>query len=318
MPSRGAKLALAALGIAVVGFAAVAIPIGLLQGSSSLSGESSVTTVSSVSTSSPEGSLATVSSSVTTSGFCQVTAEKYANLTWSRENCAEVCGGCGLFMPIDQYATLNSPQVLPFVESAYEEYFAYFHDAVGLTNRTFALLNVTGRQEVTGNWSAGYQIAYVNNYLLNVTVSHIGPSVDEVTHVSVYELPDRHYTIPGFTALQQKVIEGALANTTARSLMAGGQYYVTYVSPLENNDVVGPPQAKGNNTQVFPDTYFVQFNLVNGTAYVSAYVSTSFATVYTSYSDRPFSTYGGNGQTVSDPWWFCVENASEDTQDCGL
>jgi hypothetical protein len=152
-----------------------------------------------------------------------------------------------------------------------------------------------------------------------VTVSHTGPSGDEVTHVSVYKLPDRHYTIPPFTALQQQVIEGTLANATARSLMAGGQYYVRYVSPLENNTVVGPPQTKGNNsTQVFPDTYFVQFNLVNGTAYVSAYVSTSFAAVYSSYTDRPFSVYGSsNGQVVGDPLWFCIENASKDSQDCG-
>ena len=299
MPSRRAKLVLAALGIAAVGFAAVALPIALLKGSSS----------------SAQGSLTTVSSSVSSSGFCQVTPEKYANLTWSVENC--FMAGGGMYMPIDQYTTLSSPQVLPFVESAYEEYFAYFHNAAGPTNRTFALLNVTGRQEVTGNWSAGYQTAYVNNYLLNVTVSHTGPSGNEVTHVSVYKLPDRHYTTHPFTALQQQVIEGALANATVRSLMAGGQYYVTYVSPLENNTVSGPPQTN-NSTQVFPDTYFVQFNLVNGTAYVSAYVSTSFAAVYSSYTDRPFSVYGSGNGAVSDPWWFCVENASKDSQDCGI
>ena len=304
MPSPRAKLALTAMGIAAVGFAAVALPIAVLKGPSS---------------SSAQVSLATLSTSVTSTGDCQVTAEKYANLTWSVENC--YADGGGPFMPIDLYTTLSSPQVLPFVESAYEEYFPYFHNAVGLTNQIFALLNVTGRQEVTGNWSTGYQMAYVDNYLLNITVSHTGPSGDEVTHVSVYKLPDRHYTIPPFTALQQQVIAGALANSTVRSLMARGQYYVRYVDPLENNTISGPPQPNGaNSTQVFPDTYSVQFNLVNGTAfmYAGALVSTSFVVVHSGYYNRPFSVYGSaNGHLVSDPWWFCVQYASEDSQDCG-
>jgi hypothetical protein len=125
-----------------------------------------------------------------------------------------------------------------------------------------------------------------------------------VTHIAVYGLPNRTYSV-AFTATQRQVINGALTNSTVKSLMLGGPYYVRYVSPLETNVVESPPKFPGENTTVgIPDSYFVQFNLVNGTAYVSAYLDKDFTTVDSTYTDEPFSTECfGNGLIISDPWW---------------
>ena len=241
---------------------------------------------------------ATSSSSSETFEECSDTTITFANMTWEENPCAMPFLGAQL-----ENATLDSPQVQAFIKNAYDYHRVYYRTGIGTEDETDEILNVTGRQVVTGNWTSAYLMSYVDNHLLNVTVAPTAQSMYDVTHISVYNLPDRNYSVT-FTALQRQVINGALSNSTVRSLMVGGPYYVRYVSPLENNTVTGPPNSSGNNTVAIPDSYFVQFNLVNGTAYVSAYLDKNFTAVASAFSDEPFSTECfGNGLMISDPWW---------------
>jgi hypothetical protein len=245
------------------------------------------------------GAQANSTSSSETFEECSDTTVTFANMTWEENPCAPP------ILPSAQLenATLDSPQVQAFIKDAYEYHRVYYRTGIGTEGQTDEILNVTGRQVVTGNWTNAYLMSYVGNHLLNVTVAPTTESMYDVTHISVYNLPDRNYSVT-FTALQRQVINGALSNSTVKSLMVGGPYYVRYVSPLENNTITGPPKSSGNSTVAIPDSYFVQFNLVNGTANVSAYLDKNFTTVTSTFSDEPFSTECfGNGLIISDPWW---------------
>jgi len=88
----------------------------------------------------------------------------------------------------------------------------------------FGIFNVTGVQSVTGNWTTGYNVAYSHNELINVSAAGV------VTHVAVYPLPDRNYTI-SYSSQQQQVIQIAMSNSTVRGDMYGGPYYVEYAEP---------------------------------------------------------------------------------------
>lgn len=258
--------------------------------------------------------VSTSSTSSTETFFedCSGTTVTFANMTWEESPCAQP------FIPTPQLenATLDSPQVQAFIKNAYEYHRVYYRTGIGSEQETDEVLNVTGEQLVTGNWTSAYLVSYVGNHLLNVTVALTAQSAYDVTHISVYNLPDRNYPVT-FTALQRQVINGALSNSTVRSLMAGGQYYVRYVSSLENNEITGPPRSSGNNTVAIPNSYSVQFNLVNGTAYVSAYLDKDFTTVDSTYTDEPFSTECfGNGLIISDPWWSYSGQVLQDVTSC--
>jgi hypothetical protein len=244
----------------------------------------------------------------------------FANMSWVEPPaCAPPFG------PSEQLenATLDSPQVQAFIKNAYEYHRVYYRTGSGSQQMingsswqsTDEILNVTGRQVMSGNWSSGYVLSYVDNHLLNITVAPTEQSY-LITLMAVYNLPDRSY-VETFTALQGQVINGALANSTVKSLMIGGPYYVRYVSPLENNTIAGPPKSSGNNTVVIPDSYFVQFNLVNGTAYVSADLDKNFTTLASTYTDQDFSAECfGNGQIISDPWWFYSGEIVQNNRSC--
>jgi hypothetical protein len=244
----------------------------------------------------------------------------FANMTWMEPPaCAPP------YVPPQQFenATLDSPQVQAFIKNAYEYHRVYYRTGSGsqqMVNGSSEqlsdeILNVTGRQVVSGNWSSGYVLSYVDNHLLNMTVAPAQQSY-RITHMAVYNLPDRSYA-ETFTPLQRQVISGALSNSTVKSLMTGGQYYVRYVSPIQNNTITGPPKPSGNSTIVIPDSYFVQFNLVNGTAYVSAYLDKNFTTLASTYTDQDFSAgCFGNGLIISDPWWFYSGEIIQNNRSC--
>lgn len=124
--------------------------------------------------------------------------------------------------------------------------------------------------------------------MLNITVTSAKHSYN-ITHIAAYNLPDRNNS-ETFTPIKKEIIRGTMSNSTVESLMGGGAYHVRFVSPLQNNTIEGPPRSSGNSTIVVPDSYFVQINLVNGTAYVSAHVDQNFPTVANTYADEPFST----------------------------
>jgi len=225
------------------------------------------------------------------------------------------CGGPPI-IPSAQFenATLDSPQVQAFIKNAYDYHRVYYRTGLGSQQRTDEILNVTGKQILNGNWSSGYVVSYVDNHLLNITIASAQQSYS-ITHMTVYDLPDRNYS-ETFTAIQKEIVGGAMSNSTVESLMGGGEYYVRFVSPLQNNTIVGPPKSSGNSTTVVPDCYFVQFNQVNGTAYVSAYVDQNFSTVASTYTDEPFSTECFGGLIISDPWWFYAGETLQNVTSC--
>jgi len=289
-------IALAALGIAGIGFATFALPL-VGAGEHTSSAVSSVNATITTLTATP--------TAVANNPYDCPKVQTVGNLTWTSNPCA---GGPlnPLFTSSAQAnGTLDSPQVQAFIKNAYEYHIVYFNQKLGDSSRAQVVLNVTGSQVVGGNWSTGYQISYVNNSVLNVTVAQVAPSSYEVSHLSVYNLPDRNTSL-GFTAQQQKVIGAAASDAKAEQLMAGWPYYVVFVSPFMNNtEFVGPqcPGYNGNSSAVV-QSYDVQFNQVNGYLNVQVYVNGNFNVLSRTMSDQPYRSYigYGNGVVITDPW----------------
>jgi hypothetical protein len=256
----------------------------------------------------------TLSASFSTSGnsYCPEITVTFANMTW-----VEPPACAPPIFPGEQFqnVTLESPEVQAFIKSAYEYHQVYYRMGNGSQEQTDEILNVTGKQIVTGNWSVGYTDSYIDNHLLNLTVAEVNQTY-VITHLSVYSLPDRNYSVT-FTSAQKEIISGAVSNSTVESLMGGKLYHVVYVSPLETNDIEAPPNYPGNRSIALPDTYFVQFNLVNGTANVGAYLNENFTTIASSFADGPFSTecFGGS-LVISDPWWFYSGEVLQNNASC--
>jgi len=230
--------------------------------------------------------------------------ETFGNLTYTYNPCARFPGG--FTSGAQANGTLDSPQVQAFIKNAYEYHLVYFSQKIGDPSRAQAIINVTGAQVVEGNWTTGYQISYVGNSLLNVTVAQAASSSSyEVSHLSVYELPDRNTSL-GFTAPQQKVIGVAASDAKANYLMAGGPYYAVFVSPLMNNIEFVGPQCPGynGNSSVVVKSYDVQFNQVNGYLNVQVYVDGNSNVLSRTMSDQPYRslTGYGNGLLITDPW----------------
>src|SRR6202035_3395252 len=99
----------------------------------------------------------------------------------------------------------------PYLQGSYNATLVYFKPR-NSDYFQFGIFNVTGVQSVTGNWTTGYNVAYTHNELINVSAAGV------VTHVAVYPLPDRNYTI-SYSSQQQQVIQIALSNSTVRADM---------------------------------------------------------------------------------------------------
>jgi len=185
-------------------------------------------------------------------------------------------------------ATLESAQVQAFIKSAYEYHLVYFGRQIGGPNVTHAVLNVTGTQVVTGNWTTGYRVSYVANALLNVTVQHPVPSTYEVTQISVYPLPDRNASVT-FTTQQVQAIQTALSDPKVKALMSQPPYFVQSAKPFSNGTI--------NNA------YFVQLYQIDGTGFVGAFVNQSFTSVLSSYASYRISgACLADGTVITDPW----------------
>ena len=198
-----------------------------------------------------------------------------------------VCKTYGFFGPVVQNATLDNKQVLPYIRTAYEYHLVYLSNSTTSPGLTYAVLNVTGAQQVTGNWSGGYSVSYVGNKLLNVTVLHVVGTVYEVAHVSTYPLPTRSVDI-SYTPQERQVIQTALANSTVTSLMDEKPYFVELVAPT-----AGPSGG----------AYVVQFYEVDGTGVVGAFVNSSSDRVTGSFSlQRIVGNCWPDGVIISDPW----------------
>jgi hypothetical protein len=294
--SRRLAIALAALGIAGIGFATFALPL-VVAGEHISSAVSSVSATITTLTATP--------TAVANYPYDCPKVETVGNLTWTFNPCAGGPFRTDFTSSAQASGTLDSPQVQAFIKNAYEYHVVYFKQKFGDPSRAQVIMNVTGIQVVGGNWSTGYQISYVGNSVLNVTVALVAPSSYEVSHLSVYNLPDRHTSL-GFTAQQQKVIGAAASDAKAERLMAGGPYYVVFVSPLMNNTVFVGPRCPGysGNSSVVVKSYDVQFNQVNGYLNVQVYVDGNFSALSRTMSNQPYRslTGYGNGVVITDPW----------------
>ena len=215
---------------------------------------------------------------------CKGTEETFGNLTFS----VSPCVAYGFPSPFVRNATLDTRQVLPFIAAAYEYHLVYFAHSTANSNVMYAVLNVTGRQVVAGNYSAGYQVSYAGNKLLNVTFLKVASKHFDVTHVSSYSLPDRNESV-AYSLLQGTAIRVALSDSNVTSLMGGQQYYAKFVGSTGNVTAVG--------------NYLVQLYQVNGTGIVGAFVNLSLGSVVSSfYQERGAGECWPGGIVVTDPW----------------
>jgi hypothetical protein len=215
---------------------------------------------------------------------CNGSAETYGNMTFSVSPCVSY----GFPSAFVRNATLDTPQVLPFIKTAYEYHLTYFAHSKTNWDMMYAVLNVTGSQVVTGNYTTGYQVSYVGNKLLNVTVFRVAFQHFDVTHVSAYALPDRNES-DAYTPQQVRAIGIALSDPKVMSLMVGPHYYVEFVG------------SSGNATNAVG--YVVQLYQVDGTVIVGAFVDLSLNAVTSSFSQqRGSGECWPGGIVVTDPW----------------
>jgi hypothetical protein len=208
----------------------------------------------------------------------------YGNMTLS----SDPCTAYGFASAVMRNATLDSPPVQAFIKEAYEYHLVYFSTSKTNPGTMFAVLNVTGTQEVTGNWTGEYQVSYVGDRLLNLTVVRVSPSVYDVTHVSSYLLPDRNSSI-AFTPQQVRAITVALSDPAVKTLMTGPPYYV---------ELVATPSPEAMN-----DSYLVQLYQVDGTKVVAAFVSHDLSSVVGTFVEQRISgECWPGGLVITDPW----------------
>jgi len=277
--TRFAIAAFGILGILLVGVAFALLPGMQQTGTRGGSAETAVVTSPGGSTTFTQGPGTVVSSPA-----CSGSTESYGNLTWSVSPCVSY-GFPSAFL---KNATLDSRQVLPFIKGAYEYHLVFFAFSRTNANVMYAVLNVTGSQVVTGNYTAGYQVSYVGDKLLNVTVLRVVPKHAEVTHISAYALPDRNALV-AYTPQQKQAIQVALADSKVKSLMANSTYYVEFVG------------SSGNGTASY--SYLVQLYQVDGTGLVGAFVNPTLDSVVSSYvQQRVSGECWPNGIAITDPW----------------
>lgn len=215
---------------------------------------------------------------------CNGAAETFGNLTFR----VSPCVAYGFPSPFVRNATLDTRQVLPFIKTAYEYHLVYFAHSTANWDVIYAVLNVTGKQVVTGNYSAGYQVSYVGNKLLNVTVLKVAFQHFDVTHVSAYLLPDRNESV-AYAPQQARAISLALSDPKVASLMAGLPYYAEFVGSPGNATATG--------------SYIVQLYQVDGAGIVGAFVNPSLNSVVSSYfQQRGSGECWPGGIVITDPW----------------
>jgi hypothetical protein len=215
---------------------------------------------------------------------CNGTAETFGNMTFS----VSPCVAYGFPSPFVRNATLDTRQVLSYIKTAYEYHLVYFAHSAANSNVMYAVLNVTGSQAVSGNYSSGYHVSYVGNKLLNVTFLKVTFHDFDVMHVSAYPLPDRNGSL-SYTPQQAQAISLALPDSNVTSLMAGQPYFAKFVGPTGNATATGD--------------YLVQLYQVDGTGIVGDFVDLGLDSVVSSFSQQRGSgeCFPG-GIVVTDPW----------------
>lgn len=231
----------------------------------------------------PAGTSASTASVLESDSSCTSTGVTFGNMTLEEGPCVSYGFPSGQVA----YATLESSPAHDYIRTAYGYQLLYFGTSVTDSSVTYAVLNVTGSQEVTGNWTAGYEVSYTGNRLLNVTLLQVASSTYDVLHFSNYPLPDRNQSI-AFSAQEAQAIEVALSDPHVESYMSGSQYYAEYSSAFENSTATG---------------YYVQFYQVDGPGTVGAFVSAGLTAVTSSHFQlRVSGECWPDGYFIADPW----------------
>jgi len=178
--------------------------------------------------------------------------------------------------------------VLPYIQDAYHWDVIYYNYNESNPSRQSFVLNVTGTQAVTGNWTNNYDVSYSGNKLLNVTLQYTKPHSYVVTHLAVYDTPDRNDALL-FTPAQRQSIRTTLSNSTVRGMMTGPPYFVSLVYPYGGGPLNG--------------TTIVNIRQVNGIREINAAVnSANTAVVFAMVGNDVSSECYANGYCISDPW----------------
>ncbi|MDA4116386.1 MAG: hypothetical protein OK442_07525 [Thaumarchaeota archaeon] len=232
-----------------------------------------------------QSATTTSTASYTSSAPCATAVESFGNITITVGSCLSYTLNLN-----SELATLESPQVQAYIDGAYHYSVAFVATSKYVPYAEYGILNVTGSQVVTGNWSTGYEVSYVENKMVNVTVQDPDTTSSKVVRAFSVDLPDRSYA-RAFTQDQQAAIGTALANQSVVALMTDPPYFV---------DSVGPFPAEN---QTFGEDFFIRFYQVNGVRTVNAFVNEAGTAVVGLYVDGLTSTTcNESGACYTDPW----------------
>lgn len=197
--------------------------------------------------------------------------------------------GCVALQPIDEGkvigTVLNSSVVTQYTKTSFS-YNWWYESRESCTSELPPILkvNVTGSQNVNGNWTSQYLVTYSNNTLITAEVSFSY----QITSMNVTKLPDLVQGPISYTAQQQQVIEVALSNSTVRQITSGITYYVPYFYHFGSS---------GNQT--YANDYYVVLNQVNGPLSIGIYLNSNAKQVIGvyQYHDCRYNSWSGTSCT---------------------
>ena len=283
------------IAVGVIGAVLIAAVLGLVASSSFPSGTPATTvTVASTTTS-------TSFSATTLPGPTSSQTTTFVITSTTSVNCSDACTptittnpttAAGMDFGQIANATMYSPQVQAYVKTAYSYDIAGISPDPDNPNIASVIVNVTGAQTVTGNWTTGYVISYSGIRMLNVTVQFISPSTYELTKVGVTTLAGYNESIE-FSEQQQRVIQVALSSTAVRNLMGQSPFYAESVTafPVTNGTYAGD--------------YFALLYQLNGTRIIGVFVNPSATAVVDAYADSRIATmcWGATASVCfTSPW----------------
>ncbi len=191
-------------------------------------------------------------------------------------------------------ATLNSLEVQSYIKTAYSYDITQEIASTSDPNLVTVVINVTGGQSVTGNWTTGYTVSYTGIKTLNLTVRFTAPSTFSVALISVATLPDRSESIASYSSQQQQVIGVVLSNDTVRSNMTDYILSPFYVEAVTTFPI-------GNGT--YGGDYFALISQVNGPRFMGVWVNPGITAVVNLYEDSTITQFCySQSACFTSPW----------------
>jgi len=225
----------------------------------------------------------TLTTTTTSLGFITTTTTMgggpYVTTTYS---------GCLAQQPIDEGkvigTVLNSSQVTQFTKTSFS-YNWWYESRESCTGELppMVKVNVTGSQNVSGNWTSQYLVTYTNNTLITAEVSFSY----QITSLNVTKLPDLTQGPISYNAQQQQVIGVAVSNSTVRQMTSGATYYVPYFYLV------------GAGNQTYANDYYVVLDQVNGPLSWGIYVNSNASQVIGVYQYQDCRYFGWSGNSCT-------------------